>query len=65
MGDNKVPQKQGVKNYHFGGGIRINDGLDNFKSQFGGEKIYNGGLKLVCNKILYENELFKKRIRQK
>ncbi len=22
--------------------------------------MYNGGLKLVCNKILYENELFKK-----
>ena len=44
-----------------GGGIKINDGLDNFKSQFGGEKIYNGGLKLVCNKILYENELFKKK----
>ena len=57
----KYLKSKGFKNYNLGGGIRINDGLDNFKSQFGGEKIYNGGLKLVCDKILYENELFKKK----
>ena len=42
MGDKKYLKSKVLKIIIWGG-IKINDGLDNFKSQFGGEKIYNGG----------------------
>ena len=44
----------GVNHYHLGGGMRENDGLDNFKRQFGGDKLYNGGLKIVVDSLAYE-----------
>ena len=46
----------GYKKFYLGGGIKRNDGVENFKKKIGGEKLYNGGIKLVLNKINYEKE---------
>ena len=50
-------KSRGFKNYHLGGGIKRNDGLDDIKRQFGGQKIYNGGLKLLINEAKYLEQL--------
>ena len=46
----------GFREYHLGGGIKKDDGLDEFKRQFGGEKIYNYGIKIVCDEESFKNQ---------
>ena len=55
----KLLKSKNFSSFHLGGGIKLDDGLDNFKRQFGGQKIYNGGLRLICDQKTYENELMK------
>ena len=49
----------GLKTFYLGGGILKNDGVDNFKKRMGGQVLYNGGLKIVVDKINYANEFSK------
>lgn len=46
---------QSMERFHLGGGVRPNDGLDNFKRQFGGDVMQNGGIKLVVDQMLFED----------
>ena len=47
----------GFKTFFLGGGVRKNDGIDNFKKKLGGEVLYNGGLKLVADQKNYLKEI--------
>lgn len=47
----------GFKTFFLGGGVRKNDGIDNFKKKLGGEVLYNGGLKLVVDQKNYLKEI--------
>ncbi len=49
----------GFKKFFLGGGVRKNDGIDNFKKRLGGEVLYNGGLKLVVDQENYLKEINK------
>ena len=46
----------GYKKFYLGGGIKRNDGVENFKKKMGGEIIFNGGIKLILDKVQYEKE---------
>lgn len=47
----------GFKTFYLGGGIKKNDGVNNFKKRIGGEVLYNGGLKIIVNKTKYFKEI--------
>ena len=49
----------GFKTFFLGGGVRKNDGIDNFKKRLGGQVLYNGGLKLVVDQKIYLKEMNK------
>lgn len=48
-------KEMGCKTFHLGGGMSAGDGLEDFKRQFGGIKLFNGGLKFVIDHSAYEN----------
>lgn len=46
-------QSNGMTHFHLGGGMKVGDGLDDFKRQLGGTRLLNGGLKYVLEPELY------------
>lgn len=46
--------QNGFESFHLGGGIKKNDGLSDFKRQFGGYELFNGGVAIVPNGSLFK-----------
>jgi hypothetical protein len=45
---------RGLTSFHLGGGITPGDGLDDFKRQFGGTQLFNGGVRLLLDADAYD-----------
>lgn len=50
----KLFKQRGAESLHLGGGMAAKDGLDDFKRQFGGQHLVNGGLKLIIDRHRYQ-----------